>query len=220
MILLRGLHENPAFMFWTLSILSRHFFRRRTARILLLAFAFMLIWWAAFVPEEQGHRAAGVVGSWPRWLAYAWLLLHGSRRLGLPHQEARERLLSWSSLCIGLEMLLALCSGEMILLVLALVGPFGFHVEPPAVLLNVLLASSACLLSLGLRAWGRIHELGLWVMLGLMELAILRSQRLQERGVTFVTALALFLCAVGLLALSQGAQSIRKSLGEKVHRCM
>lgn len=207
-------------MLWTLSLLTRHFFRLGTARILLLVFTLLLIWWLEFVPAEQGSGARGIVDSWPRWLAYAWLLMHGSRRFELPHREApSERLLSWSSLRLVLEASLALLSGEAILLGLRLLYPVGFHVEPSLLLLNVLLCASACLLSLGLRIWGQAHELGLWMLLGLMELVILRARRLEEIQVTFQVALGLLLCAAGLLALSHGVQGIRKSLTEKAHRC-
>jgi hypothetical protein len=172
---------------WTLLSLTRHLFRQKAARILLVCFALTLLWIQS--PHILGSSvnrvflgAGTIQASWPRWVVYAWLILATmnldavrlSTLLRVPHPlESKSR---WFWIRSIWETLVLWCCAELLIFGISSGKGAWFHVEPNQVLTNLLLALVATVLWVFLAGFlrNRLLVLLAWVLsVGLIELRVL-----------------------------------------------
>ncbi len=194
---------------WTLLTLTKHLMRQRSVRILLPCFALVLLWVQVphFLGDTQDRIFLGsgpIQASWPRWLVYAWLIL-GALRWG----QAQDRILvrpchpleagtAWFAIRSACESCVLVLWAE--LLVVGISAGFGawFHVEPIAVLTNLLLSLSATLTFVVLTSSfrnGSLILISLGLVLALTELLILSFPLGRDRS---MFGLSLLLINLGL----------------------
>lgn len=159
---------------WTLQALTKHLFRQRSARILLVCFALTLLWIQSPVMLGSSVNrvflgAGDIQAGWPRWVVYAWWILFtlsaGTRTRypsRLPHPL--EPLSPWFGLRASWEALLLCCCAELMIFGISSLGGAWFHVEPSQVITNLLLSLSAtCLWIFSIRHQkNRVGVLAVW----------------------------------------------------------
>lgn len=140
---------------WTLAALARHLFRQRSARVLLTAYLFLLLWVQS--PRVLGSSinrvflgAGTIEASWSRWLVYTWLIL-AALRIGKPGRSRPLRpphFLESGSMWFAIrwfwEGLILWLVAECLLWTVSWACGAVFHVELWQVSVNLCLCLAAC----------------------------------------------------------------------------
>lgn len=144
---------------WTLVALSRHLFRQRSARVLLMVYLLILLWVQS--PRILGSSinrvflgSGAIEASWSRWLVYAWLILASLRQRGrlgsrghpfpLRSPHALESTSLWFAIRWIWEGLILWFVAECLLLAVSWAFGALFHVELWQLLANLSLSLAAC----------------------------------------------------------------------------